>query len=445
MAAAVPSMAMAQTLTSSINTYSPYSMYGMGELATQGNTIMRSMGGVGVAMQSTISVNLLNPAAYALTPQKSFMFDFSVDAGHFRNSQTKYGESSTSQVKTAYNSINFHEIAFQMPLAKNIGFGFSLSPYSNVGYNMYHDDLSSDVAGNIGRVRYQYYGEGDITEVKAGVGWRPFKRLSVGVAMLYYWGDIKRNYNAVPTDIITGDGDYSSTTGIDTYDVSKVKAQFGVQWNAVMNAKRALTIGATYDVGGALKPGMVKYVYVDNMLTSVVRNDSNKSLPLRLPRQVAVGAFYQTSRIRTGVDWVYQNWGDENSDYLESGGKGVEVTYNNTHTIKAGFEITPRPIDVRNYLNRMSYRVGVRYGDYYQTFGGSKIAQYAVTAGIGFPIRLFGRSSIDVGFEYGMRDPQKKSIMIDGKRAGLVKQNYYKLSLGLSMFGERWFTRYKFE
>lgn len=441
---AMPMGAAAQTLTSSINTYSPYSMYGLGELATPGNTAMRSMGGVGVAMQSNMSVNLLNPAAYAITPQKSFLFDFSVDAGHFRNSQTKYGTSS-SEVKTAYNSINFHEIAFQMPLMKSLGFGFSLSPYSNVGYNMYNDDLSSGVAGNVGRVRYQYYGEGDVTEVKAGVGWRPFKHLSVGVAMLYYWGDITRNYNAVPTDVITGSGDYSSTTGVDTYDVSRVKAQFGIQWAVIMNAKRALTLGATYDIGGAMNPGMVKYVYVDNQLTSVVRDESDKSLPLRLPRQLAVGAFYQTQRIRTGIDWVYQNWGDENSDYTESGSKGVSVAYNNTHTIKAGFEITPRPIDVRNYLNRMSYRVGLRYGDYYQSFGGSRIAQYAVTAGIGFPIKLFGRSSIDVEFEYGMRDPQKKSVVIDGKRAGLVKQNYYKLSLGLSMFGEKWFTRYKFD
>ena len=346
-ATALPMGAAAQTLTSSINTYSPYSMYGLGELATQGNTAMRSMGGVGVAMQSTISVNLLNPAAYANTPQKSFLFDFAVDAGHFRNAQTKYG-ATTSEVKTAYNSVNFHEIAFQFPIMKGLGFGFSLSPYSNVGYNMYNDDMSSDATGNVGRIRYQYYGEGDVTEVKAGVGWRPFKHLSVGVAMLYYWGDIKRNYNAVPMDVITGSGEYSSTTGIDTYDVSKIKAQFGLQWIAIMNSKRALTFGATYDIGGALKPDMVKYVYVDNMLTSVVRDEEDKALPLRLPRQVAAGVFYQTQRIRAGFDWVYQNWGDENANYLESGSKGVKVAYNNSNTVTAGLEITQRPIDVRN-------------------------------------------------------------------------------------------------
>ncbi len=59
-----------------------------------------------------------------------------------------------------------------------------------------------------------------------------------------------------------------------------------------------------------------------------------------------------------------------------------------------------------------------------------------MTAGVGFPVKLFGRSSIDVGFEFGMRDPKMKTVTIDNKRVGLVKQNYYKLSLGLSMFGE---------
>ena len=36
--------------TSSINAFSPYTMYGIGEINTPGTTQMRSMGGVGVAM-----------------------------------------------------------------------------------------------------------------------------------------------------------------------------------------------------------------------------------------------------------------------------------------------------------------------------------------------------------------------------------------------------------
>lgn len=441
----LPMGAAAQNLQSSVNTYSPYSMYGMGELATQGNAIQRAMGGVGVAMYSTNMTNMLNPAAYGFTPRQSFLFNFGIEAGHYRNSQAKFG-TSTSEVKTAYNSVNIHDIAFQMPLAKGLGLGFSLSPYSDVGYSMYNDDLSSGVAGNVGRVRYQYYGDGNVTDVKVGLGWAPFKKFSVGVSMIYYWGSISRSYNAMVSDVITGSGEYSSTVGTDTYDVSKIKAQFGVLYSPILNNERVLTIGATYDIGGALEPDMKKYVYVDNLLTSVVREQTEKSLPLRLPNQLAAGFFYQDPKVRFGVDYVYQDWGSQNTDYMESGGRGVHVSYTDTHTIKAGFEIIPRFSDVSNYLNRISYRVGVRYGDYYQTFGGSTVQQYAITAGLGLPIRLFGRSSVNIAFEYGHRNPAENTIMVNDVKVGMVKQNYFKMSLGLTLFGEdKWFHRYKYE
>ena len=441
----LPMGAAAQNLHSSVNTYSPYSMYGMGELATPGNAIQRAMGGIGVAMYSTNMTNMLNPAAYGFTPRQSFLFNFGIEAGHYRNSQAKFG-SSASEAKTAYNSVNIHDVAFQMPLAKGLGLGFSLTPYSDVGYSMYNDDLSSGVAGNVGRVRYQYYGDGNVTDVKVGLGWVPFKKFSVGVSMIYYWGNISRSYNAMVSDVITGSGEYSSTVGKDTYDVSKIKAQFGIMYSPILNNERVLTFGATYDLGGALEPDMKKYVYVDNLLTSVVREQEEKSLPLRLPSQVVAGFFYQDPKVRFGVDYVYQDWGNQNTDYMESGGRGVHVAYTDTHTIKAGFEIIPRFTDVGNYLNRMSYRIGVRYGDYYQTFGGSTVQQYAITAGIGLPIRLFGRSSVNIAFEYGHRNPAEDTIMINDVKVGMIKQNYYKMSLGLTLFGEdKWFHRYKYE
>lgn len=442
----MPTKASAQTFSSSVNTYSPYSMYGLGELATPGDAATRSMGGAGVAMFSMGRINMLNPAAYANTARKSFLFHFGVDAGHYRNTQNKYAGAENSTIKTAYNTVNFHDIAFQMPLAKNVGLGFSLTPYSNVGYNMFKDEYSSDIAGTVGRIRYNYKGEGDVTEVKLGVGWRPTTKFSIGVAALYYWGSIKRQYSSIPMNIITGNGSYSNTTGVDNYSVSRFKMQAGVQWHAIMNSSRILSFGATYDLGGELAPGMTRYVYVDNFLTSVVRDESEE-MQLKLPQQVTVGTFYQTNSIRLALDYVYQDWGAQNDGYAENiGGKGVTVAYTDTHTIKAGFEITPKPTDVRHYLNRVSYRLGVRYGDYYQTYQGCNIKQFAVTAGLGLPIRLFGSSSIDIGFEFGMREPQHSTIQLNEQMVGMVKQRYYKLSIGLAMFGEdRWFQRYKFE
>ena len=199
-------------------------------------------------------------------------------------------------------------------------------------------------------------------------------------------------------------------------------------------------------MGGLLKPDVVKYVYVDNLLTSTVRQESDGALPLRLPTQVSAGVYFQNLTFRVGADYVYQSWGDDNASIIENTDNGVKVAYTNTHTVKVGFQYIPRHTDVRNYLRRIAYRVGARYGDYYQTYGGEKIQQLAVTAGLGFPVQLFGRSSVDLGFEYGMRGMGNKTIMVDNNKVGLVNQQYIKFSVGLSLFGEdEWFMMRKYK
>ncbi len=137
------------------------------------------------------SVNLLNPAAFSAAPQKTFLFNFGLEGQNYYNSQKVDGMSKS----TAYNTFNFHDIAFQLPVAKRLGLGFSLTPYSSVGYRTkYYPRLRSadPVCANVGNIQYIYQGEGDVTEVKVGVGWELFKNFSVGIAAQYYWGDIDR-------------------------------------------------------------------------------------------------------------------------------------------------------------------------------------------------------------------------------------------------------------
>ena len=102
----------AEAQTSSINAYSPYSMYGPGELLTPGNVQMRSMGGVGIGLRATNQINTQNPAAASIMPRKSFLFDVSVDGTHYRNNQMKFDASGAEshKAKTAYNTANIHFI-----------------------------------------------------------------------------------------------------------------------------------------------------------------------------------------------------------------------------------------------------------------------------------------------------------------------------------------------
>ena len=168
-----------------------------------------------------------------------------------------------------------------------------------------------------------------------------------------------------------------------------------------------------------------------------------------MPHQIGAGLYYQDRTVAWGVDYNYAMWGDANKDFSEGVADDMMVVaYTNTHQIKAGFEITPRRNDVRNYLNRMSYRVGARLGNYYQTFAGERINQLAITAGIGFPVKVWGASSVNVAFEYG-RQSAPKAVDVSGMKVGLVTQNYYKISVGFSLFSadtsDYWFVRQKYD
>lgn len=442
----LPVVASAQS--SSINAFSPYTMYGIGEINTPGTLQMRSMGGVGVAMRMTNSamINLLNPASYSAMPQRSFLFNFGVEGQNYYNSQKVDGVSKS----TAYNTFNFHDISFQLPLAKKLGLAFSLTPYSSVGYRTkFNQDYSSTdpVWGNVGSIKYEYIGDGDVTEVKLGIGWEIFKNFSFGAAVQYYWGDIDRSFTMTPL-AITGEGTFSSTKGTSNYSISSFKGQIGVQWNAIENRQRALTLGAVFDFGGDLNPDVTRKINVGDLYNSTVRGDTTH-LAIVLPHQLSVGAFYQTVRWKIGLDYVYQNWGGRNKTTESTGVSGADqssykVAYTNTNTVKFGVEYIPNYYDTRKFLKRWAYRAGFRYGTFNQTYNNNKIDEYAVTLGVGIPVKIFSASSIDFGVEYGRRGYNV------AKRLGLVRQQYFKFSVGFTLFagaenGEYWFRRPKYD
>lgn len=426
-AALLPSLTYADTNT--INTFSPYSMYGLGELQTAGTIQTRSMGGAGVATRSRLSINLLNPASYSIALRRGILFDFSMEGGVISSSQKVAGEMTSGQYITG----NFHDIAVQIPIAKRLGVGISVTPYSSVGYQLESDAfLTSN--GDFGKDLYS--GSGDVTEVKVGAGWGITDRFSIGAALQYYWGDLDRSFTTYVSNITTP-GTAVYPVGTESTSVSSVKGQLGMQWTAISTDKRALMLGATFDIGGDLKPRVSRVVtgYDD-----VYAQSDTTTMSIILPRQLSLGASYNTDKITLAVDYSYQNWGDKN-DVVELAGDDIDIAYNNVNQLRVGLEYVPRRIDVRHYMKRVAYRVGARMGGYQYTFGGASLDQYAVTAGFGFPINMVGISKIDLGFEWNTVGSHK-SIVSGGDVVGLVKQNTFKIALGFTLFGDDyWFQR----
>lgn len=127
---------------------------------------------------------------------------------------------------------------------------------------------------------------------------------------------------------------------------------------------------------------------------------------------------------------------------MEFATSGIDVAYRNVHVISAGLEYTPRRVDVRNYFNRVAYRVGVRYGGYQYTYNGENVDQMNLSAGMGFPITgIVGISKVNVGLDWGSIG-SRKVLNVGGSNVGMVRQNTIKLSLGVTFFGDDyWFQR----
>ncbi len=431
----IPTALKAQSY-GSINTFSPYSMYGLGELTTQGSLTTRSMGGAGVALRTPAEINYINPASYSATLNKSVLFSYGMEGTNTFNSQIQSG----TRLNNSYASLNIHDIALQFPVSQNVGMAIVIAPYSSSGYCI----ATTENYSSIGLLSYIYEGGGDITQVKVGAGWEPITNLSFGISAQYFWGTVARSFTMEPYTV-TGSGTYYSTIGESSYTVSTVKFQAGAQWSPISTNTRNLTFGATYDLGGNLNPEYEHTVYGYSSLITIEASSLEENLDLVIPNQIAFGATFRNPKWLFAADYVYQNWLTGNGDFVETTASGLDVAYNDFSTYKVGAQYTPRRNDVRNYFNRVSYSAGFRYGGYQNTFGGEELTQFAVTAGVSFPLKLGGISKIDAGLEYGSRG-NESIVTTEKAEVGLIKQQYFKFSLAFNLFGEDyWFQRPKFD
>lgn len=409
--------------SSSINAYSPYTFYGIGDITTPGPAILRSMGGAGIGFRSAYTINSMNPASYSMIGQNSFLFNFGMEGINV------YSKNATTG--TSFNTFNMRDVSIEFPVAKGLGIAFSVTPYSQVGYRVSKVDTRPDIVSELGYVVYNYDGSGGVSQFKLGAGWEIIPRLSIGADMIYYHGKINRAFSSTITSFAGADT-YYSVMGQDNEVISSIKADFGLQADLISNSKNRLTLGATYELGGPLDTRVTRFVPSGNTITGDTISYDTFTSAFALPSTMSVGLFYHSNRFSVGADYAYSDWGKKNAPDVDNG-----ITFQNTSTVRLGGEFIPSPSDVRSFFRRISYRAGVRYGQYYMAIREQAISEKAITFGVGVPLGMAGLSMVNVGLELGQRGTVK---------AGLVKENYVKFSLEFNMFGEDyWFMKYQYD
>jgi hypothetical protein len=157
---------------------SPYSRFGMGEMAKRMSSTNIAMGDVAYAYQSPVAVNVANPASYIAFDSLSCLIDaaFSLNIISCKKSYKQNG-----------STISFNYLSLGFSVLRNWKTVLGFQPYSFINYtiNQYtpFDDTSD--------IHYAYNGTGGVYEFYWGNAFRLFKNFSIGLNMSYLFG----NYN----------------------------------------------------------------------------------------------------------------------------------------------------------------------------------------------------------------------------------------------------------
>ncbi len=409
--------------------YSPYSVFGIGNIASEGTAFNKSMGGVGTATRNRRYINVANPASVTCIDSSSFMLDFGLLESNKIYRQNLDG----NKLKSANNTFNIADFVIAMPVYRSLAFMVGITPFSDLGYDFSSYITDEQIIGNTNNVYFTHYGEGSVYQIFFGVGVEFWKRLSVGAEMLYYFGSLDK-----VAETTFADASYADITAGSNMLVRAATAKIGVQYDQPLGRNKHLAVGLTYRFGTKMRGTTTEYQYSDQ--SSVRDTISYYSHPnkdgLKIGDELGIGVSYRNGeKWSVEVDYLRSDWSNSGMDNYEyTGVLTTGFTSSVSQTIRAGFEYVPNRNDIRYYMKRCSYRGGAYYGQDYYKYNGNTINSWGVTVGITLPVyRLY--NGLTLGVDYG----QKGRLGND-----LIRETYITFNIGFNVH-DLWFHKPKYD
>ncbi len=410
----------AQT-TDALNTYTPYSVFGIGEISKQGTSYNKGMGGIGVGLRDKRFINPINPASVAFRDTLSFMADFGVEQKNIY--------SADAQSTSAFNTFNMHNFLVSFPIYKKSAIMMGIAPFSDVGYKFSQKETNLEIINQYGDITYQKYGIGSLSKAFISGGVQLNKYISVGVEANYIFGTIDRNSNI---NFNTQTSYRNLITGWD-YVLDAMGLKLGTQIHKTFTNNYDFTLGATYSFKSALKGDITRYAKTETTggTLDTVYSVASVVEGINIPAELALGfSLKKGDKWTVGADYVYQNW--SNTNFLET--PGVDFTTSASSQIKIGFEYTPNRYDIRYYMKRISYRAGLYYENSYMNINGNNIKSTGITLGANMPIYQ-GHNAVGLAIDMGQRGSIKNN---------LVRERYVMFIINIHLH-DLWFQKFRYD
>jgi hypothetical protein len=415
---------------------SPFSRYGLGDPYPGQNIINRGMGGIGSTYSNGQSINFSNPASYSDLSIVTYDIGLSLDSRTLR---------STNPV-LKYNSVNLAPayVALGMPLSKKhkLGLAFGLRPLTNISYSIAD---SRRTGSDRDSMLYLYEGNGGLYQAFVGVGKR-WGGLRIGANTGYMFGNKNNNTRAIPVDSVnTYKSNSSSNTSYGSlffngglqYDINLSKTttlRFGLSGNLKQNLSAKQTVSRetfTYDANGTTVP--IDTVYISSEVAGTIKLPVSYTAGISLNNSLVDRAGNRIDKSLIAVEYESTQW--SNYRFFDQPDK-----LQNSWLFKVGGQLTPNPLSIKSYWNRVTYRAGFYVGQEALAAEGSKLPVYAITLGAGLPIRRWRSydnqyTIINTTFEVGQR----------GNKSNSITESFFRLSFGLNLSDISWFIKRRYD
>ncbi|SHI54489.1 Long-chain fatty acid transport protein [Mesonia phycicola] len=381
---------------------SPYSLSGLGILNQVSTGKTNALGKAGIAMKSSTSINNLNPASYAGIPLHSFFFDV--------GGKAQFDTYETAGNKENSSSANFSNISFAFPVNDKSGIGLTLTPYSSVGYNI--DGIETDIEGSNNSFSTIVEGTGGLKDLKLSYGYNILPNLSIGSYASVLFGKIQQTETNVINQnlLVVEDDNY----------YRGFKFGFGTQYELNENFSFGAIVNLPVRLSGDQETSITQ-LYDDQIEVSTELDD------FKLPLEVGFGLQTKLNdNLYAYADYKHSFWDEtDQEDYI---GK-----YTDQDFFGLGVEYIPNENSLK-YWEHIEYRAGVSYDNGNILVNDEEtVDNYALSLGIGLPLRSTKHSMINISYSYGQKGKISNS---------LIKENYHLISVNLSFEGI-WFVKRK--
>jgi hypothetical protein len=432
-------------------TQSPYSVFGLGELNNGQYAYFMGMGNVLTANTDSTIVNQNNPASYPFIARFRPLFQIALN-GKFSTFSDASGASSKQR------QLGLNQFQMGLPIAKNWGGSFGISPYSSTGYTIVNSNITD------GDTISQKINEGGGTVSKFHVG-AAYKRKIGGSALVSLGFNFNVLFGAnekIQSFEYYGYPDLALHSRV--VDKTRLKG-FNYDIGLIYEQKfkrNSLSFGATYSPAALLNANqdVLSFAYSESYygnfsynlgISDTVEYVSDNAGKINIPDAFKVGLEYriygdpekgQSYLLKLSTDVKIQSWSNY---YEEFNGNKTENIYKDRMDLGFGIQYSPNVGRSANdnlvpWLGKLHYRLGANYTSTELFVNDQQLTDYGMSFGLGIPVTAnYSNTNINLGVKYGS---------LGTTDFNLIKENYLGVYFGITISPgvyDRWFLKRKYD